>query len=207
MALRRQGAASIVKKETQMKRLMLPALLALAIGAVALAPVSAGADGGAVAAKKCKKGKKGAAAAKKGCKKKKKPATPPVKPPVTPTVRMTVTWNDTADLNLYAYSQDGTIAKINGSNPIPNTQFSANDTNGLGPETFSDLLSPSTREFSYVVCVGAQAPANGTIATLAYRRADGSTNSITTSSGDLDDPGDAVSLKVGNGFQPTVNPC
>jgi hypothetical protein len=147
------------------------ALLALVVEATA---ATAGSDDptAAVAKKKCKKGKKSAVAAKKKkkCKSKKKqsvavtvPVTPPSPTtPTGPTVRATLTWeagaagaDGAADLDLYAWTTDGASSETSvqdASSLIPSTSFSADAEDGPGPETFTDHLAPSTRNFSFGIC-------------------------------------------------------
>jgi hypothetical protein len=152
-------------------------VIALVTGLVAIGPGSAaGGTGGPSAdiAKKCKK-KKGK---KRKCKKKKAPVTPP--PLLTSKVRATLTWNSTADLDLHIWSPTG---GHNGYNPgtngydagILNSIGPSDDTNGFGPETFTDgqwyepppaSTSPlANRQFSFTVCQNSN---TATLATLVY---------------------------------------
>ncbi|MGZ5329840.1 MAG: hypothetical protein ACXWFH_00860 [Solirubrobacterales bacterium] len=152
--------------------LALLAALTLVIGGVA-GPVASAAGGESTATvakkkKKCKKkGKKAESAKKKGCKKKKKGQKP------AQLVRATLTWDTEApDFDLWVFDQSGNRARA-GSNPIANTAFSADDTEGLGPETFTDLrfMKPG-RAFSYGVCFQ-DGGSNPTTFTLVYVTADG----------------------------------
>jgi hypothetical protein len=183
--------------------LALVALLGLTVAVGAGGAVASSNGDVAVAAKKkCKKGKKSAVAAKKKkCKKKK--TTPPA---TTATTRATLTWNDASDLNLVAWAPGGQFGSIL-SNPIPSTQFSANDTNGFGPETFTDLTTPN-RQFSYGVCAGSGV-SDSTVATVNYRRANGTTNTFSSTAGSsLDEPGDLYVIIVNpGGYDPSTNPC
>ncbi|MGZ5347571.1 MAG: hypothetical protein ACXWGV_08240, partial [Solirubrobacterales bacterium] len=59
------------------------------------------------------------------------------------------------------------------ANPIPNTAFSANDIDGSGPETFTDLIYVKPgRNFSFGVCFE-DGGSNPTVFTLDYVTADG----------------------------------
>jgi hypothetical protein len=180
---------------------------AMIFSVAVVGPASAGVDSTALVAKKkgCKKGKKGADAAKKKKCKKKKKAPVPTPAPVVETLRATLTWNTLADLDFYAYLPDGTIGSVH-SNTLPGSRFSANDTNGNGPETFTDLMTP-TRQFSYVVCVAEDNDTDGTIATITYRTADGSNLTANSAAGLLDDDHDGGELVPPGGFNPSVSPC
>jgi hypothetical protein len=202
----KKGSPSLVNRS------MLFALVALLGATVAVGTGSAiaSSSGSAVAMtakKKCKKGKKSAVAAKKKCKKKKTPVPAPPTPP-SPTVRATLTWNDASDLDLIVWAPDGTHAFVySDPNPIANSQFSADDLDGLGPETFTDLTTPN-RQFSYGVCAFSDS-SGSTVATIQYKRADGSTGSVTSTAGDLNSAGDLVYVHVAGGFDPGTqpNPC
>jgi hypothetical protein len=182
------------------KALALVAASAMLISVVVAGPATAGDfTSGAVVAKKkgCKKGKKGAASAKKKkCKKKKKKT---VTVPITPTLRATLTWATAANLDLYAYAPDGTQGSVvtPPGNPIPSSQFSANDTNGNGSETFTDLMAP-TRQFSYAICDEADNGVGGTVITFTARRADGTTLNGTNMATQLNSTGDAIGFSSTN---------
>jgi hypothetical protein len=151
---------------------VLASLAILALGAGVIVGPAAGASGGGIAeaAKKCKK-KKAGAAKKKKCKKKKKKkkkqgATP------APLVRATLTWDTVADLDLVVFDSSGTRARA-AANTIANTAFSANDIDGLGPETFTDSIYVKPgRNFSFGVCFQ-DGGSNPTNFTLDYVTADG----------------------------------
>jgi hypothetical protein len=186
--------------------LALIALLGLAM-TFATSSASSASSGRAVAAKKCKKGKKSAAAAKKKkCKKKKKaapvtpvtPAPPPPPPPPVGTLRATLTWSTASDVDLYVFDPSG-IGGYEGGG-IPNIRFPDDDTDGFGPEQLFDLQTPSNRQFSY--CIQQLVDSPGTIATLQFVRADGSSGSLTTTNGQLDNEGDAVELIPSGGHNP-----
>jgi uncharacterized protein YfaP (DUF2135 family) len=192
---------------------MLFALMALlgltvVVGAGNAIASSSGDTVAVAAKKKCKKGKKSAVAAKKKKCKKKKTAVPAPATPPSPTVRATLTWNDASDLDLIVWAPDGTHAFVfSDPNPIANSQFSADDLDGLGPETFTDLTTPN-RQFSYGVCAFSGS-SGSTVATIQYKRADGSTGSVTSTAGDLNGDGDLVYVHVAGGFDPGTqpNPC
>jgi hypothetical protein len=137
--------------------LALVALLGLAVTVTTNA--SSASPGHAVAAKKkCKKkGKKSAEAAKKKkCKKKKTVIAPPaVTPPATPsggtTTRASITWDSDDEVDLHVWDAFGNRAYYFEST-IPDTFENDQDDPG-GPETFLDLQSPSTRAFTYWVCL------------------------------------------------------
>ena len=149
----------ISSRAGQRTALVLAAALTLAL-VLSLGSVAESSSGGpqAVAAKKCKKkGKKSAVAAKKKKCKKKKVVTIPS----GPTLRATLTWNTTADLDLNVWDVNGTGGF--GAIGIPSSQFQA-DTDGFGPETFTDLLSPSSRNFTVGFCAAAvDSPTNLTL--------------------------------------------
>jgi uncharacterized protein YfaP (DUF2135 family) len=187
----------------------LVAAVALTTTAPAAGPSSGAAADGASAAKKgCKKGKKKSAEAakKKKCKKKKKkPAPPP-----SSAVRATLTWDTVSDIDLVIYAPEGTNSRVGQSpNAIANSSFSADDTNGLGPETFTDLALQSNRQFTYMICMDDAMASADTVATLTYRRADGSTNTLPTPAGAIDETGEAVFLQPSGGPVPSEvpNPC
>jgi hypothetical protein len=157
---------------TRKVALVLAAALTVAL-VLSLGSVAESSSGGpqAVAAKKCKKkGKKSAVAAKKKKCKKKKVATIPS----GPTLRATLTWNTTADLDLYVWDVNGTGGF--GAVGIPSSQFLV-DTDGFGPETFTDLLSPSSRNFTIGFC--AAAVGSPTNLTLTVKSQSGSTSVFT----------------------------
>ncbi len=143
----------------------LVAVVALVIGATAR-PAVAASDSVATAAKakKCgKKGKKSGSAKKKSCKKKAQPK---------PLVRATLTWDTNTDFDLWVFDKEGNRARAE-TNTILNTTFSANDTDGLGPETFTDrVFRKPGRAFSYGVCFQ-DGGSNPTTFTLTYVTADG----------------------------------
>jgi hypothetical protein len=137
--------------------LALSALLmaSLCLGVAGAAAGSTSVPGAGVAKKKSckhkKKPKSAGAAKKKGCKKK-KPA------PGGPTVRASMTWNNPArDVDLHVFQAGGAHSGVRASGPsdsIPGTTHSYEVGNG-GPETFTDLASPSTRQLSIYACFDA----------------------------------------------------
>ena len=186
----------------------LVAAVALTTTAPAAGPgAGAAADGASAAKKGCKKGKKKSAEAakKKKCKKKKKKAPPP-----SSAVRATLTWDTVSDVDLVIYAPEGTNSRVGQSpNAIANSSFSADDTNGLGPETFTDLALQNNRQFTYMICMDDAMASADTVATLTYRRADGSTNTLPTPAGAIDETGEAVFLQPSGGPVPPEdpNPC
>jgi hypothetical protein len=135
--------------------------------AITAAASNAGASGHgqAVAAKKhCKKkGKKSAAVAKKKKCKRKKPdvVTPPtIAPPAStptapavPTTRASITWDTSDEVDLHVFDSSGNhdYWSILGST-IPDAKDNDQSVDG-GPETFVDSRSPSTRTFTFYVCL------------------------------------------------------
>jgi hypothetical protein len=191
----------------RLKALAICAAGAMIFSVAVTGPASASLSDAAVIAKKgCKKGKKGAAAAKKGKWKKTTPTPAPIVVPIAPTLRATMTWNTTANLDLYAYLPDGTQGGVTTppGNPIPSSTFSANDTNGLGPETFTDLLAP-TRQFAYAVCVENDNGTDDTIMTITVRKADGTSLTAMNNNTQLDNTSQAVSLDVDAGLPGAYN--
>ncbi len=179
---------------------------ALLVGTVAGAELS-GADTGASAAKKkCKKGFK--LVKKNGKKKcKKKPVTAPAPAPApTPvpasTVRATLTWSaggpTATDVDLIVFDELGNIAKP-ASNAIASSAHSG-DNGEFGPETFTDLLSPSTRQFTYSICMVNDNGTNDAQATLTYKTADGATQVYTTNPGGLENIGDMETVQPPGGY-------
>jgi hypothetical protein len=134
----------------------------------------AGASGGTAAAKpakKCKKAKR-AAVAKKCKKGKAKPAAPAPVPTVTlpppgPMARMTISWSQTVDVDLYAYDAQNRAAAADSKggmvdDAIPDTSHSPNATAG-GSETFTDntfVAGGSNRAFGYLICFFGDASVN-----------------------------------------------
>jgi hypothetical protein len=138
------------------------ALLGLAITAGA-SNAGASGHGQAVAAKKsCKKHKRSAGAAKKKkCKRKKGTATPPsVTPPAStptvptgPTTRASITWDTSDEVDLHVFDASGNHDYYNSTNStIPDAVDHDQSVDG-GPETFVDSRSPSTRTFTFYVCL------------------------------------------------------
>jgi hypothetical protein len=142
--------------------LALVALLGLAV-TFAATSASGASSGHAVAAKKkCKKKHKSAATAKKKkCKKKKKAIVPPATPPSTPTapsggptVRASVTWDSTDEVDLHVFDALGNTDFYSDSNStIPDADVDDQDEELDIPETFTDFQSPSTRAFTFWVCL------------------------------------------------------
>src|SRR5262249_28363893 len=137
--------------------LALLAMLTLAVSAT-MGPAAGASKGGAtVAKKKCKKKKKtssaSAAKKKKKCKKKGTGGGGGTTP--NPVVRATLSWTgggSNTDYDLYVF--DGATTARAGSDPIPNTGFSANAKGTPGTETFTDnnFVPGSGRTFQFGVC-------------------------------------------------------
>jgi hypothetical protein len=139
----------------------LVALLGLAM-TFATANASGAHSGHAVAAKKkhkCKKkGKKSAAAAKKKkCKKKKQDvAAPPAAPPTRSAGTIaSVTWDTPDEVDLHVFDASGNHDFFDPDrSTIPDAVDNDQDPpESGGPETFVDFQIPSTRTFSYYVCL------------------------------------------------------
>jgi hypothetical protein len=139
--------------------LALVALLGLAV-TFATISASSGANPGhaVVAKKKCKKkGKKSAAAAKKKKKCKKKQT---VAPPAAPLTRSagtiaSITWDtpDEVDLHVFDASGNHDFYSTEDSTIPDAMDIDQEPPDGGGPETFVDQQSPSTRTFTYYVCL------------------------------------------------------
>ncbi|HEY1238851.1 MAG TPA: hypothetical protein VGE91_10975 [Solirubrobacterales bacterium] len=109
---------------------------------------------------KKKKGKKSAAEAKKKKKKCKKKAPVVTTPPAAPLTRSSgtiasITWDTADEVDLHVFDASGNHDYYNtDQSTIPDAvdtdQFPPD---GGGPETFADLQSPSTRTFTYYVCL------------------------------------------------------
>ena len=190
-------------------RLALVLIAALALVVAGLSGPSAGASGGNTASaakkKKCKKGyhkvvvrKNGKIVFTKSGKKKKKCVKN--KAAVVPVVRATLRWDTDpagqgANLDLYVFDAAGVSANP-ASNPIPNSLFSATDTNAPGIETFTDLAPQTHRVFSFGVCYGP--PDIGSVhatGTIVYVTADGVSH---TGSFDLGSKGGHKEFPVDN---------
>jgi hypothetical protein len=137
--------------------LALVALLGLAVTFSATSASSASSGHAVAAKKKCKKKHKSAATAKKKkCKKKKKQTV--IVPPAAPLTRSagtiaSITWDTTDEVDLHVFDASGNhdFYKEEEST-IPEAVDHDQDIDG-GPETFEDLQSPSTRTFTYYVCL------------------------------------------------------
>jgi hypothetical protein len=136
--------------------LALVALLGLAVTFAATSASSATSGHAVAAKKKCKKkkGKKSATAArKKKCKKKQT-----VAPPAAPLTRSagiiaSVTWDTADQVDLHVFDASGNEDYYNGElSTIPDAVDNDQEDPG-DPETFVDQQSPSTRTFTYYVCL------------------------------------------------------
>ncbi len=164
--------------------LVLLALVAFTITATVGGAASA-ASGNAVAAKKkkkkkCKKGfVKKKVKAKKGkkkfkCVKKKGVAN-------TPLVRATLTWSNggapDVDMDLFVFDASGQQAG-NGSDAIPLSTLSPDQTGPAGTETFTDLAFNQKRPLSFGVCYTVSGSVH-TDYTITYVTADGASHTET----------------------------
>jgi hypothetical protein len=139
--------------------LALAAVLGLAVTFAATSASNASSGDAVAAKKKCKKKHKSAASAKKKKCKKKKAVVPPVTTPTppsnptpsVPTTRASVTWDSDSEVDLHVYDALGNHAFYDG-NDIPDSEENDQSTDG-GPETFIDHLSPSSRTFTFYVCL------------------------------------------------------
>jgi hypothetical protein len=159
----------------------LVALLGLTLALVTVSAGHAKAGHAVEAKKKCKKKKhRSASSAKKKKCKKKGPVvappvvTPPQATPPTPTLRASLSFDDSAaDFDLYVWDASGNLAAYFG-NDIPNSETTSDSPS---PEQFLDRESPSTREFTYGVCL--------------YDDFDGDSGTATAADYTLNAPGDS----------------
>ena len=79
------------------------------------------------------------------------------------------------------------------------------DSQGAGPEIFTDTLNPSTRDFTFGACMSNDDGTDDTVATLVYRAADGSTRTVTSLVGQLADDHNFALLHQGT-FNPGPAP-
>jgi hypothetical protein len=155
----------------EMGALRIPAAAIVTFACVCLLTASspaAGASGSAHAAsskakrsKACKKKRKASKRARKASACKKRNGRRASRPAVPRTV--TLTWDSTADIDLQVFDMNGRHSGLQGGtiyNGIPGATHSANDTDGLGPESFDD---PSGRRVGYLVCYVSGPYANVTL--------------------------------------------
>ena len=137
--------------------LALVAVLGLAVTFAATSASSGASSGQAVAAKKkCKKkGKRSAASAKKKKCKKKKAVTPPAPLTRNAGVIASITWDTPDEVDLHVFDSSGNHDYYNPEDStIPDAMDNDQEPpDGGGPETFFDSQSPSTRTFTYYVCL------------------------------------------------------
>ena len=176
--------------------LALLAILALMLSVtVGTAATAAGGSAAEIAKKKKCKKKKASSSKKKKCKKKKKKKAAAG----APLVRATLTWDTTADFDLWVFDTAGNRARA-ASNTIASTTFSANDTDGNGPETFTDqIFKKPGRAFSYGVCFQ-DGGSNPTNFTLVYVDANGVSQ---TGNQGVDPLGSDGAFRVFNAGAPT----
>lgn len=105
-------------------------------------------------------------------------------------VRATLTWDSNPpggggniDLDLWVFDSNGNWARAAG-NTIANSNFSANDVDAPGRETFTDLIyrKPGGRDFSFGVCYQ-DGGSQQTIYQLDYVTADGVHHNVSGSYG------------------------
>src|SRR3954449_8055842 len=68
-----------------------------------------------------------------------------------PTTRATITWQESADVDLHIYDAEGHHAYYAVADAIPDGLLSGDNTSA-GSETFTDQREPSSRSFGYQVC-------------------------------------------------------
>jgi hypothetical protein len=150
------GASSQLARRWSLVALV--ALLGLAVAFATTSASSANAGHAVAAKKKCKKKHKSAAEAKKKkCKKKKKVVTPPPAPPLTRAAGTiaSITWDtpDEVDLHVFDSSGNHDFYSEEGSTIPDAVDHDQEPPDGGGPEFFEDQQSPSTRTFTYYVCL------------------------------------------------------
>ncbi len=179
----------------------LPIVVALALACVALlvAPLAqAGAHDGHPGAK---------AKRSKACKKKRKRSGQCRRrdrqhaPGVVAARTVTLTWDSAANIDLQVYDLEKRHAGLqNGTlvNGIPGATHSGDDSDGFGPETFTD---PSGRRVGYLVCYRSGPAANVTLVD------DGFSGGTYTATLGPTDPGQSYSTARGWGFLPIGAHC
>jgi hypothetical protein len=167
-------------------------------------PVARGANGAAHPAtskakrnKACKqKRKRGATCRKRAGRRASLPAVPRT---------VTLTWDSSADIDLQVYDVKWHHAGLQGGaivNGFAGAIHSGNDTDGFGPETFSD---PSGRRVGYLACYVSGPQAN---VTLVDSGVGGSRYTATLGpAGSPPDPTRAYTNAVGWGFLPIGAHC
>jgi hypothetical protein len=181
--------------------LVLLAILALTISMVG-PTASADPLAGTAGLKKClKKAKKiqdpvKRKKAKKKCRKKFPISTP------APLVRATLIWTGgggSTDYDLYVF--DGNTQARAGSNPIPNTSFTAAGPGSSGTESFTDLIytNPGARSFQFGVC-HQDGGSDGTSYSIEYVTADGVKHTDARSGGS-----DGFNARYSDGGAPLLN--
>jgi hypothetical protein len=123
-------------------------------------------------------------------------------------VRATLTWaNGTGspvDVDLLVWEPNGNQAG-GGPNTIADSTMSL-DSQGAGPEIFSDNLSPSIRDFTFAACMASNNGVTSTLATLQYRLPTGVTQTVSTTPGQLANNGNLAFLHFGT-FRPAILTC
>lgn len=186
-------------------RFPVAALVAFACACLLIAaPAALGADGAAQTSKaKAKRSKACKKKARPGVRCKKRKSHPASLPESPRTV--TLTWDSSADVDLEVFDANGRRASVQGGtilNAIPGTALSGNDTDGFGPETFSD---PSGRRVGYLACYVSGPQAN---VTLTDSGPGGGRYTATLGpSGTPPDLTHAFTSSVGWGFLPIGSHC
>ncbi len=141
--------------------------------------------------------------AKKKCRKKFGTVAPTPTPTPTPAplVRATLIWTGgggSTDYDLYVF--DSSTQARAGSNPIPNTSFSAAGPGSSGTESFTDLIytNPGARNFQFGVC-HQDGGSDGSSYSIEYVTADGVRHSDARSGGS-----DGFNARYSGG-EPTFN--
>jgi hypothetical protein len=123
-------------------------------------------------------------------------------------VRATLTWTNgtlsPVDVDLLVWEPNGNQAG-GGPNTIADSTVSV-DSQGAGPEIFSDNLSPSIRDFTFAACMASNNGVTSTIATLQYRLPTGVTQTVSSFPGQLANNGNIAFLHNGT-FRPTLLSC
>jgi hypothetical protein len=123
-------------------------------------------------------------------------------------VRATLTWTNATgapvDVDLFVFEPNGNQAG-GGPNTIANSTMSP-DSQGAGPEIFSDSLTPSIRDFTFAACMASNNGITSTIATLVYRLPTGVTQTISSVPGQLANNGNLAYLHFGT-FRPAISVC
>ena len=183
---------------TRLIALLAIASLTAAILTVGFEAAPAGADATVAKKKKCRPGftkVKVKGKSKRRC----RPAPGP---------RATLTWTNGSgtptDLDLSVWDAFGNRNGGIPSGGIPDGT-GPDDNQAFGPEVFSDLLKPATRNFTFGVCMSNDNGTDDTVATLVFRPPDGSTQTVTSGPGALANDHSFALLYLGD-FNPGLAP-